>query len=163
MRTFQALTLCLGLMLALPTSGGAAEPENAATAQFSLNHASASDAVVFVRAIAGVRQVDVLSDHELRIRDTPDRLEVAKQVVTLLDSPADSSLSTFTVPNDQSVVAGFRLERTDPRDVMVALRTVLRIANVAAQQETRLVIVRDSLEQTDSARALVEILEQRCL
>jgi len=162
MRASHALKLCLGLVLVLPASAPASGTPPTAKADFALDHAKASDAAVIVKGIAGAKQVEALSDRAIRVRTTPDRLEVARQVVGLLDAPEDAPLAAFTVPSDQSRVAAFRFERTDPGDVMIALRRVLRIKNVTVREEPGLVIVRDTPEKTEGAQALVEILEKKC-
>lgn len=164
MRRPPSLTLCLAILVSLVSLGasGASDQGAAGAAEFTLQHIRAADAATALRTIADARRIEVVSDHALRIQGTPEGLQLAEQVLALVDSGTDSALTAFTVPSDQSRVSAFRLERSTAAEALKALRTVVGIAKVAVHQDPALVIVRDTPEQVEAARALIEILEKAC-
>ena len=160
MRGRQSLTLCLPILLTLASAGAshASDPVVAVT----LLNTKAPNAATALRTIADWRQFEIVGDDQIRIQGTPESLTLAQHVLALVDSKADTALTDFTVPSDQSRVSAFRLAHSTPAEAMYALRTVLRISRMVAQDQPALLVVRDTPEQVAAAQALIEILDQAC-
>jgi hypothetical protein len=103
-------------------------------------------------------QLEIVSEHTIRVTDTTETLGTAKQLIDALDATSEPP-TMFAVLSDDSRIAVIRLEHAQAVDVMKALRSVLHISKVAVQQDPALVVVRDAPEKVLSARALVEVLE----
>lgn len=161
MRRSRSLMALLALILSLPGSsaGQAGDSSAVSTSEFQLKHAGARDMATILRTIAGTRQFEIPSERVIRITDTTEVLELSKQLVTALDSPAPG---TVTLPTGDSQVVVFRLHHARPADAMKALRTVLQVSKIAVQQEPPVVIIRDTAEKNKSAQALLEIVDRAC-
>ena len=156
-----ALIASLVLSLGLAALESEKEESEPGTREFELVSVRLPDAMTVLRSIAGTRQLRPTGDRSLLVTDTPYRLEVAEKVIQMIDglSPDESGFESFTLPAGNAVIATMRLRDVDARDAMDALR-ILRIARIAPCCADALMVIRDSPDQIEAARRLVQVLER---
>ena len=144
-------------------AGTTAEDAGGGTREFELGNVQFPEAATVLRTIVGTRQIEQIGDHGLRVTGTPETLEVAERVVQMIDLPtADSNgLESFHVPSGGDVVAGIGLRNVSAPDAMEVLR-ILRVSRIATCCYGASMILRDTPEQIEAARKLIEAMEGMC-
>ncbi len=131
--------------------------EEPRTEELKIERLAAKDALVAVRSLAGIREIEVRDLHTLSIHDTPAKLLLARQVVELLDHPKSSSpLQVVRDVGDGTTLASYALRATSARDAMRMLMGKIGIRRVTAVAENETVLFRDTREQVEAALALLD-------
>jgi type II secretory pathway component GspD/PulD (secretin) len=153
------LAVASGTAVAETTAVG----DGASTREFELKNVQFPDAAIVLRTMAGTRQLERIDDRRLRVTDTPEILDVAERVMQMIDfpSPNEDGFESFTVPPGDSVIAGIRLRAVTAPDAMDALR-ILRVSRIAPCCNDALMVLRDTQEQIDAARKLIQVMERMC-
>lgn len=119
--------------------------------EIGLQRIDAKDAVTILRAIAGLREIEVVDARTVRIQSPPEKLLVARKVLELAEGARGSDLEVARYEvGDGTHVAAVALRHASGNEVMGALRT-LGIARIAVLDEPPTVVVRDSAEQVQAA------------
>lgn len=156
----------IALVTALTFSSGLVASESAKTSgetttmEFDLVNVRVPDAMTVLRTMTGTKQLRPTGDRSVLVTETVETLQLAQRVVQMIDAPVpdETGFESFTLPAGDSVIAAIRLRNVDARDGMDALRT-LRISRIAACCDG-VMVIRDSPEQVDAARRLVQVLER---
>ncbi|MEO8195265.1 MAG: hypothetical protein ABI689_00940 [Thermoanaerobaculia bacterium] len=127
------------------------------TEELRVERIGAQDALLAVRTIAGVREIEVHDLHTLSIHDLPDKLLLARWVVELLDHPRSvSRLHGARKVDEETMIASFALRQTSARDAMRLLMSRIAIRKVAAVEANETVVFRDTREQGKAAFDLLD-------
>ena len=151
----------LGALVALVVLGGLPVPgaEVAAAAELKLQTVPARDAMTVLRAVAGVRHLEIVDEHALATTDGAEAVAVATAVIEAIEHP---SAVTAEIPTralgDGSALASVLLDRASPSEVLTALRK-LRIAHIAVLSQPAVVTLRDTPEKLMLALDAVRELE----
>ena len=140
------------------TAGFATEaPE---TATISLERLKANEAATILRTIAGVRGLEVVDEHTVRITDAAETVEIARTVVAMAEQPDEvaEEIPTRSV-SDGSAIASVRLRRASPREALVALRREVGIRQVSTNTDLSGIIVRDAPDKVAAALDLIRQME----
>jgi hypothetical protein len=140
------------------TAGFAAEaPE---TALISLKRLKAKEAVTTLRAIAEVRDLEIVDEHTIRITEAAGTIEIARAAIAMAERPDEvaEEIPTHSVA-DGSVIASVRLRRTSPPKVLMALRRELGIRRISTHYDVPTIIVRDAPDKVAAALDLIRQME----
>ncbi len=145
------LILCaLGLTVArLSAADGVTRSEDLA-----LSEGDPKEVLVLLKSIAGTIDVSVVDQHTIRVRDTPNHLAVAEQVVKMFASVEESRYTA----GDGSVILNVFLQHATAKDVMFALRAKLHVPKIAIIGTNR-VLLRDTASQADAALGMIRDME----
>lgn len=148
-----AVVLLGGLLL--NGLAGAAEEEKR-TEILPIARVEARQALLAVRVIAKVREIEAVETHALSIHDTEERLRLAWKVVEMLDRGDDVRfVPTIFDAGDGTTLACVSLRHASAHDGMRLLMGQIGIRNVASVQELQAILVRDSPEQVGKALQLL--------
>ncbi len=122
------------------------------TETLKVERIEARDALVALRSLAGNREVEILDAHTLSVRDTPEKLQLARSIVALIDrQDSAEAASTVRDQNDGTTLASIVLRRATLAEAMVVLRSEVAIRRFATFEDISTVLVRDSPEQVAKA------------
>jgi hypothetical protein len=148
-----------GLLLA--DLAGAAEEEKR-TEIVPIARVEARQALLAVRVLAKVREIEAVEAHALSIHDTEERLRLAWKVVEMLDRGDDVRFDPMTFDaGDGTTLACVSLRHASARDGMRLLMSQIGIRAVGMVQELEAVLVRDSPEQVGKALQLLADFDRR--
>jgi hypothetical protein len=149
-----ALLLALGVGLA----GIAHAEEKATQRKFTLTTITGVEAATLLRTIAEVREISSIEDHAIVAGGSPETVALAGDVIKLVESP--TTTADDRLPTDNGwVVVKVPLEHVSSRDVMMALRTELKIARLVTLDD-KTIVLRDTDAQISSALELIEKMEK---
>lgn len=148
-----------GLLLNGPA--GAAEEEKR-TEILPIARVEAQQALVAVRVIVKVREIEAVETHALSIHDTEERRRLAWKVVEMLDRGDDVRFvpTTFDA-GDGTTLACVSLRYASAHDGMRLLMSQIGIKIVASVQELEVVLVRDTPEQVGKALQLLKDFDRQ--
>lgn len=129
------------------------------TTRLKLTQMQPVDAIVLLRTIAGCKHVSAVDEQWVQVVDTVENLVLAERVVALADVPFDSSQPTLLTAEDGSVILSLSLQYASLKDVMIALRSDVKVAHIATLEPSG-IMVRDTEEQVKAALELVQRLDQ---
>lgn len=134
---------------------GAAEEEKR-TEIVPVARLEAQQALLAVRVMAKVREIEAVEAHALSIHDTEERRSLAWKVVEMLDRGDEVRFvpATFDA-GDGTTLACVSLRHASARDGMRLLMSQISIRAVASVQELEAVLFRDSPEQVGKALQLL--------
>jgi hypothetical protein len=141
--------------LVLGGFAGAAQEEKR-TEVIPIARVEARQALLPVRILAKVREIEAVEAHALSIHDTEERRRLAWKVVEMLDRGDDVRFvpATFDA-GDGTTLACLSLRHASASDGMRLLMGQIGIRCVAVVQELEAVLVRDSPEQVGKALQLL--------
>lgn len=168
------LTVC-SLCLAGAGAGGAAIAQGPASAapgaaapaaevlqteEIRLQRIDAKDAVTIVRAMAGIREIEVVDGQTIRVQSSPEKVLLARKVLELAEAGkgAEPKVARYEV-GDGTHVAAVALQQAGGHELMGSLRT-LGIRRMAFVESPPTVLVRDSAEQVQAALQLILAWDQ---
>ncbi len=129
------------------------------TTRLKLTRMQPVDAIVLLHGIAGCKHVSAVDEQWIQVVDTVENLVLAERVLALADVRFDSSQSTVFTAEDGSVILGLSLQHASPKDVMIALRSDVKIVHIATLEPSG-IVVRDTKEQVQAALELIQRLDQ---
>ena len=136
---------------------GAAAPaaEVLQTEEIRLQRIDAKGAVTIVRAMAGIRDVEIVDGQTIRIQSSPEKVLLARKVLELAEASegGEPEVAKYEV-GDGTHVAAVALQHAAGHELMVSLRT-LGIRSMAFVDSPPIVLVRDSAEQVQAALQLI--------
>ena len=150
----KVLLLCLASLLLCALAGAAEEEKR--TEIVPIARIEAQQALLAVRVMAKVREIEAVEAHALSIHDTEERRRLAWKVVEMLDRGDDARFvpATFDA-GDGTTLACVSLRHASAHDGMRLLMGQIAIRAVASVQELEAVLVRDSPEQVGKALQLL--------
>lgn len=155
MKSVFTTALALVALGAVPAPGA----EVVTAAELKLQTVPARDAVTVLRALAGVRDLEIVDEHTLASTDGADVVAVATAVLESIEHPSSVGVEIPTRKlGDGSALASVRLERAAPSEVLSALRK-LRIAHLAVLSQPAVVALRDTPEKMQLALDAVREME----
>ena len=130
------------------------------TVIMNLERLKAKDGAIMLRAIAGVRRLDIVDEQTIRITDSAEAVQLARTVLAMAELPnvVAEEIPTRSV-SDGSVIASVQLQRTSPPEVLRALRQEAGIRRIATNIEPSTVIVRDEPDKVVAALDLIRQME----
>lgn len=144
------------LLLAVAAAADDAS-ETKVTAELQVERIEAKSAIVALRAIAGIREIEVRDLHTLSIHDTPAKLLLARQVLELVDySKTPIHLQRVRELDDGTTLASYALREAPAREAMRMLMGKIGIRQVAAIEDNETVLFRDTAEQVKAALDLLD-------
>lgn len=123
-----------------------------------LTQISAPEAATLLKTIVATKGITGVDDRTLVIRDTEERLALAREVVGMADTNDAAPIRSRLAVSDGTVITGVTLEHAFAEDVMVALREQLHIARIVTLGEKRL-FLRDTESQTAAALKVINDLD----
>ena len=150
----KVLLPCLASLLLCALAGAAEEEKR--TEVVPIARIEAQQALLAVRVMAKVREIEAVEAHALSIHDTEERRRLAWKVVEMLDRGDDARFvpATFDA-GDGTTLACVSLRHASAHDGMRLLMGQIAIRAVASVQELEAVLVRDSPEQVGKALQLL--------
>ena len=150
----KVLLPCLASLLLCALAGAAEEEKR--TEVVPIARSEAQQALLAVRVMAKVREIEAVEAHALSIHDTEERRRLARKVVEMLDRGDDARFvpATFDA-GDGTTLACVSLRHASAHDGMRLLMSQIGIRAVASVQELEAVLVRDSPEQVGKALQLL--------
>ena len=111
-----------------------------------------------LRTFARAREVAVVDERTLEIRDAPEAIERARAVLALADvEPGTEPVATVRLAED-SVFVRVDLRRASAREVLQVLRSELQLRDAASHGKSR-VLFRDTESRTAAALARIRELD----
>ena len=147
---------CGSILLAVSAAAAEVPAEEKITEAIQLESIEAKDAVVALRSIVGTSDVKVVDPHSLSIRDTAEKLEVAKRLIQYIDHPGGRGHSGTFSAGDETMVGTVALEHVSSSAAARMLMSRIAIARVASIEENEIVVFRDTAEKVKAAFALIE-------
>ena len=154
------LTLCSGILASAVAATAAAAPtalaaDEARGEEIKLLRLDAKGAVVLLRSIAGVKEVEIVDDKTLRVQGTPDRVHLARKILELTEATGGTADAEGRYDvGDGTIVACAALRESSRNELMTALRE-LGIGKIAVVNEPPAILVRDSEAQVTAALELI--------
>lgn len=163
-RVSRRMLLTLLVLASVVAATAAAAPmalpsDEARGEKIQLLRLEAKGAMVLLRSIAGVKEVEIVDDKTLRVQGTPDRVLLARKIVELTEATGGTvdAEGRFDV-GDGTIVACAALRESSRNELMTALRE-LGIRNIAVVNEPPTILVRDSEAQVTAALKLIRAKE----
>lgn len=130
------------------------------TEEIRLRRIDAEDARTIVRAMAGIREVEIVDGQTIRLRSSAERVLLARKVLELAEASegGEPEVAKYEV-GDGTHVAAVALQHAAGHELMVSLRT-LGIRRIAVVESPPTVLVRDSAEQVQAALQLILAKDQ---
>lgn len=151
------LTLSLTFLPPLVAAAAGATEADADVVELRDEQLAGRELATILRAIVGPIQVEFPDEQTLRVRGSVAVLDVCRQVAALI--AADSAEGSIDL-DDETQVLVVRLERASTSEAMTLLRQSVNPARMGFAADRALVVVRDSPEQIERTRTLLEKLEQ---
>lgn len=150
----KVLLPCLAGLLFCALTGAAEEEKR--TEVVPIARVEARQALLAVRVLAKVREIEAVEAHALSIHDTEERRRLAWKVVEMLDRGDDVRFfpATFDA-GDGTTLACVSLRHASAHDGMRLLMSQIGIRAVSIVQELDAVLFRDSPEQVGKALQLL--------
>ena len=142
-------------------AGALAQVEMKLTEGFRVERVAAQDARLTLRTLAGAGETEIEGEHQIRVRDTPEKLLLVRKIVALLDraDTAAEPSASFEV-GDGTTVASFALRHALPNEASRMLMGEIGIRRVATQAKIATVFVRDTPEQVEKALQLLRAFDE---
>lgn len=127
------------------------------TIEIKSKELAAPQLATILRTMVGPIQVEVPSAHTVKVTGSTATLELCQQVAALIDG--GTAGNHIDLPDGTQIVA-VRLMRAAGSEALVTLRQALAPAKLAGSANPALVVMRDTPERIEQARALLERLDR---
>jgi len=154
MRRFIVPVVCVALSASLASAA-----ESTLTADLDFHKLKPANALTVLRSIAHVGRADVIDDDTIRVWGDESTIADARAVLGLLEQPADATENSVQLADGTTAAIAF-LRHASPLGVLKALRAKLEIRNVATDELSSSVVVRDSSERVQEALKLIAELDR---
>jgi len=138
-----------------------AQEEVKLTEGFRIERIAAQEARLSLRTLAGAAEIEIEGEHQIRVRDTPERLLLVRKIIALLDR-ADTAAepSASLEVGDGTVVASFALRHALPNEASRMLMSEIGIRRVSTSPKIATVLGRDTPEQAEKALQLLRASDE---
>lgn len=137
-----------------------AQEETKLTQGFRVERVQAREAQLSLRTLAGAREIAIVDEHRIEVRDTPERLLHVRRIVELLDRAATvAEPSAGFEVGDGTVVASYALQHAQPNAASRMLMGEIGIRRVSTAGSIATVLVRDTPEQVEKAIDLLRAFD----
>ncbi len=123
-RTLLTLLVLASVVAATAAAAPMALPSDEARGEeIKLLRLDAKGAVVLLRSIAGVKEVEIVDDKTLRVQGTPDRVLLARKILELTEATGGTADAEGRYDvGDGTIVACAALRESSRNELMTALR-----------------------------------------